>query len=47
MRKYPPGSDQPFNGTRLQRFMDLDSEVRDKMDKVSISPDFREVVSKY
>lgn len=24
MRMQPPGSDEPFNGQRLQRFMDLD-----------------------
>ncbi|XP_017774691.1 PREDICTED: uncharacterized protein LOC108561327 [Nicrophorus vespilloides] len=26
MRKYPPGSDNPFDGTRLKRFLDVDRE---------------------
>jgi len=30
MRKYPPGSDNPFDGTRLKRFLDFDKEYLEK-----------------
>lgn len=33
MRKNPPGSDEPFNGNRLKRFLDLDAEVKKMMKK--------------
>lgn len=23
---YPPGSDEPYNGTRMERFIDVDKE---------------------
>ncbi|XP_055599099.1 uncharacterized protein LOC129748485 [Uranotaenia lowii] len=28
MRMYPPGSDAPFNGSRLSRFMDMDEDMK-------------------
>ncbi|XP_055643465.1 uncharacterized protein LOC129779788 [Toxorhynchites rutilus septentrionalis] len=28
MRMHPPGSDAPFNGTRLSRFMDMDEDMK-------------------
>ncbi|XP_037822404.1 uncharacterized protein LOC119611026 isoform X1 [Lucilia sericata] len=27
MRKYPPGSEEPFNGTRLHKFMKMDLSI--------------------
>lgn len=37
MRLYPPGSDAPYNGTRLERFMQLDADIRLKMTKIESS----------
>ncbi|KAL9928995.1 uncharacterized protein ACN427_009018 isoform 2-T2 [Glossina fuscipes fuscipes] len=31
MRKYPPGSEEPFNGTRLRRFIDMESHAQQKL----------------
>ncbi|XP_019534512.2 uncharacterized protein LOC109405904 isoform X1 [Aedes albopictus] len=28
MRMHPPGSDAPFNGSRLSRFMDMDDDMK-------------------
>lgn len=33
MRQRPPGSDEPYNYTRMAHFMDLDKEIRNKMTK--------------
>jgi hypothetical protein len=33
MRLNPPGSDAPWNGNRLKKFIDLDKEVVVKMKK--------------
>lgn len=33
MRMYPPGSDAPYNGTKLVKFMELDAEIRLKVTK--------------
>lgn len=35
MRMQPPGSDEPYNGNRLQRFMDLDrTEIREAIERM-------------
>lgn len=33
MRMYPPGSDEPFDGARLKRFLDVDKEYMVKFTK--------------
>lgn len=35
MRMQPPGSDEPYDGNRLQRFMDMDrAEIRDVIERM-------------
>ena len=38
MRMYPPGSDTPYNGTKLVGFMKMDEDIRQKMTKSETSP---------
>lgn len=33
MRLYPPGSDEPYDGARLKRFLGVDNEYIVKQDK--------------
>ncbi|KAG4079213.1 hypothetical protein HA402_004588 [Bradysia odoriphaga] len=33
MRMHPPGSDEPYNNSRMAHFMDLDKEIQNKMTK--------------
>lgn len=30
MRLYPPGSEAPFNGTKLMKFMQMDEHIKQK-----------------
>lgn len=39
MSLYPPGSDAPYNGTRLLKFTKLDEELERKMTKKSKQTD--------
>jgi len=45
MRMYPPGSNQPFNGTRLKRFLDWDGNMK-RLDSVTKAIKYRDVLIK-
>lgn len=33
MRMQPPGSDKPYDGSRLKRFLDVDKSLLEQMEK--------------
>lgn len=46
MRKFPPGSVVPYTGERLKRFMDMDKEVKRKVERSSKPVKFQDVIKK-
>lgn len=39
MRLYPPGSETPYNGTKLVKFNIIDDDIRQRMTKTNQIPD--------